>query len=221
MNQGNGLESELYADEGKAEDGIHDELSLLVSDFGNANVLVLKHGDGQTLVLVDAHLLTRAGKDGNVVLREERSLFCELSLNQGCSTSILMEGLHLHVRKAVLHNCAQDLQFIPKCMTDDSILQRIDQIVAHFSSQKTGEPSAQLMGKELGITQCSERRYIVFLLDELDAVFVQRSVAVAVALQHSSRRGVGRARCLFHLVFKGRKQVWRTNRGKTGGYASI
>lgn len=77
MNQGDGLESVLYADEGKAEDGVHDELSLPVSDFGNAHVLVLKHGDGQILVLVDAHLLTRAGKDGDVVLREERSLFCE------------------------------------------------------------------------------------------------------------------------------------------------
>ena len=123
-----------------------------------------------------------------------------------------MEGLHLHVGKTVLHNCAEDLRFIAKRIIHDSIFQRIDQIVAHFSSQKTGEPSAQLMGKELGITQCLEQRYIVFLLDELDAVFVQRSVAVAVALQHSSRRGVGRARCLFHSVFKGRKQVWRTNR---------
>lgn len=75
MDQADGLESELDADESEAKDGIYDQFPLYVRRVEKEYVLALQHGDRQALVLIDAHILASTREHGDVVLCEERPLF--------------------------------------------------------------------------------------------------------------------------------------------------
>lgn len=75
VDQADGLESELDANESEAENGVYDQFPLYVRRMEKEYVLALQHGDRQALVLIDAHILASTREHGNVVLCEERSLF--------------------------------------------------------------------------------------------------------------------------------------------------
>ena len=75
VDQADGLESELDANESEAENGVYDQFPLYERRMEKEYVLALQHGDRQALVLIDAHILASTREHGNVVLCEERSLF--------------------------------------------------------------------------------------------------------------------------------------------------